>query len=553
MEKIIIRDNNSNVLLYLSKNSIIGFKYINNEIKNVNSNVLTYFNYFKLSNNSTILEENDEYKIILDNDSNLRHKYINGIDDLEWLFFNNGINSISYLGNENLNNKSKIFRFKKLVIITTLLGLIYSNTVSNYIHYNTSELELPDYTVSDMYNLIYSSIRLTDEEKNYLYNSDFFSDLLPLINSSEYLKLQYQNYFSNIGIISYKTPPISLKSAQGYYSIDTPNLLYIKNYEGINIISKDTLAHEFIHLCQDTSGYNLLIEACAEIISYEYFPDTSMSNYPEQVKLTKKLMEIIGSEPIWYYNFTGDFSKIEEKVKPYLTEDEYIEFLNDLMFDYTSSIENYPKYESLDNILKILYSNIYGEDIEDNIIFSLIDRNEFSLVRYYFNSRLKNESYYLDKSLGEYKHITGEEAVNEKILTIYEIVKTPLEVDEAFELIDTGNYNIRRDIDMNSAEIFIMRQTTSIKGLFITGTINGEKYIDVNVDDLVREGIIKANYYLVNSRTLTFNEYINHEYDDNAEIYKLCASDTVINGTDVYAFIPKKVYLPIVDSNEKTR
>ena len=106
---------------------------------------------------------------------------------------------------------------------------------------------------------------------------------------------------------------------------------------------------------------------------------------------------------------------------------------------------------------------------------------------------------------------------------------------------------------MNSAEIFIMRQTTSIKGLFITGTINGEKYIDVNVDDLVREGIIKANYYLVNSRTLTFNEYINHEYDDNAEIYKLCASDTVINGTDVYAFIPKKVYLPIVDSNEKTR
>ena len=108
-------------------------------------------------------------------------------------------------------------------------------------------------------------------------------------------------------------------------------------------------------------------------------------------------MEIIGTNPIMIYNFTGDFSLIEDRVKPFLTEEEYNEFLDDLTFDYDDDSLNYPKYESLDRLLSKLYTAIYGSNIEDNKVIDLIDNGDRTLNRYYFNSKLKSNerTYYL--------------------------------------------------------------------------------------------------------------------------------------------------------------
>ena len=37
----------------------------------------------------------------------------------------------------------------------------------------------------------------------------------------------------------------------------------------------DILSHEYIHSCQVCSYFNIIKESCAEIISYEYFDNSS--------------------------------------------------------------------------------------------------------------------------------------------------------------------------------------------------------------------------------------------------------------------------------------
>ena len=57
-----------------------------------------------------------------------------------------------------------------------------------------------------------------------------------------------------------------------------------------------------------------MTEACAEIIAYEYY-DAPVDSYLEEVKRTRVLMEIVGSDPVWQSNFSGDSSKLHELLK----------------------------------------------------------------------------------------------------------------------------------------------------------------------------------------------------------------------------------------------
>ena len=63
-----------------------------------------------------------------------------------------------------------------------------------------------------------------------------------------------------------------------------------------------TLYHEYIHLLQVNYDYRVLTEGSANIICEELF-DQSKVSYPLEVRYTKILMDIIGPEPIWRYNF----------------------------------------------------------------------------------------------------------------------------------------------------------------------------------------------------------------------------------------------------------
>lgn len=497
-----------------------------------------------LTDNNIITFSNDQFDI---------NKYLNYLKTAN---YSKGINYNLNQGNLNDDSK-KIFRFGKMSIIISLSTLLFLHSIldsnikgKNVYSFYTS---MPDYTVTDLRNYIYSSKDLKNDEKDFLYNKEFLEDILQIINQDDYLKYMYSFHFDNIKIESFKDVNTNDERLQGYYLIDKPNLLYIKDYEKLTEAKKDTLSHEFIHLCQDISCYNLILEASTEIISKEYY-NMPISCYDTQVKLLKKLMEVIGSTPIWEYSFSGDFSLIEERVKPYLSDDEYKEFLDDLTFTYGDNSLNDPKFKSLDKIIGVLYERIYGTDIKNDEIISLIEDNNRTLKRYYFNERYinKENSYYLDYDNGEYKLISLKEAMDNNIVSIDEVIKTPIAKETALK--EINKFLIERVIDYNSAEIRISGTTFMDGKMYISGTINGVEYKNYDVDELASNNIISVDYYSLKIRELTASEYLNHEYNEHAEIRLHKTADASFRENEVYCLIPKKTYLrPINENVEKTK
>jgi len=560
MEEVIIKDKSTTITLYLNKESFYGYKYDNNKITTIDISVFNYFTLFKLSNDNTKIGKYNQYEIYIDNKTGLKHYLNNDIDDFEMIFQNNGNLPILYKNNQdNLENRkyiSKAFIFADIIIVCTCASIIFANTVlansdsiKNIYPKNVFYYEILDnFELEDIQNLIYSSINLTEEEKDYLYNPDFLKDVLNTINNSNYLKHKLKEALTNIKITSFTTSDNN-KKTNGYYTLLMPNTIHIKNYEGLNSQNKDTLSHEFIHLCQDTYGYSLIIEASAEIISNEYYQSTEIDSYIKQVKVLKILMEIIGPEPIWYYNFTGDFSKIEEKVKPYLTKKEYREFLRDLSYSYTDDKLNEKRLSSLENLLDTLYKNIYNDDISENEIITLI-KNNTSMTRYYFNHNLINieNSYYIGSRIYDYKEMSYKEAVDNGIIKIYAIRNRKLNKEEATEYLKNPEIVLKREIDYTNNTIEIIDKYDSNNKTYITGTINGKYYENEDIDELFLSGYINIDYSVDEYKLLTYEEFISDENKDY-ETHFSYDHNIILNDNTISVplYYTGKIYLPPIN------
>ena len=253
-----------------------------------------------------------------------------------------------------------------------------------------NSIEVDDIMLSDLSNNIYNSNRLNDTEKEYLYNRALLVDVLPYINQSNYMKRCYNVRFKNIDIKSYSSDSVLYGDWDGFYNVVTPSTLHVADYED-PYESSSTVGHEFIHMLQNPNIYSFFSEASAEIMSFEYY-DNPVTAYTDEVKLLRVLMEIIGSEPIKQYVFAGDFSLIESRVKPYLTDEEYQEFIRCISLSTEDPNNVNDRNVSLRKIYKTLYEKIYESNIEDDNIIHMIEANKPSLYRYYFNGR--KESYY---------------------------------------------------------------------------------------------------------------------------------------------------------------
>ena len=567
MEEIIIKDNNTNTLLYIDKNSYYGFVFEeDNTINNISESVCKYFDLLKLSKENTKIGTQNEYEIFIDNKTGLKHYLHNGIDNIEMLLLNNGIPAILYKDyHDNLKNRKLdqiILEIKGIIIGGTILGLLFSYYIRTIELMRPPESisrivysEYSDFNLKDAHDLIYSSPNLTEEEKKVLYNEDLLNDIFNTIEDHNFEKFSLKRSLTNIDIKSYtdKTRPLKLGhiKAIGYYSANpvSTNTIHILNYDGVNKNNIDILTHEFVHLCQEHSCLRTVIqEACAEIISDEYSNQDDMHKaYLNQVKSVKILMEIIGPEPIWHYTFTGDSSQIEEKVKPYLTSEEYDEFLTDLVYDLQNDEINEKRTQSLNNILSILYKNIYGEDINNNEIISLIN-NEKPLVRYYFNSRFINEenSYYLTNEKIE---ISLDEAIKLGVVKANATRERELSHEEVLKYIQNNEIIINRQIDYTNTSINIEKETIKGNKLYITGTINGKYYEDTDIDELYQLGYINVTYTIKEKKILTYEEYIS----DEAKQYEIdysTNSNTIKYKDYVTTFVSKKVYIPPINNSE---
>ena len=303
---------------------------------------------------------------------------------------------------DKINNN--ILLIIKFICVIYLYSMIINKFNEDDDIFNTISME--DIEESDIKNMIYSSNNLTNEEKDYLYNEALFNDILPYINDNNKLKKDYYQKFSQLDIIGFDS---NNDDIYGYYNPQNNNIIYVSNYNENKLNNqvngtfyKDTIAHEFIHLCQNNYlKYNFISEACAEIMSNEYFDESVVNTYFDEVIIVKKLMEIIGPSPIFKYVITGDFSDIDNILNKNLTKEEYEKLLTLLQLDMNNYEFSKEKKEKLEDLISKLYYNIYHDGIKNDKIINLIDKNTYDnnikLVRYYFNNeKIKYNSYYYD-------------------------------------------------------------------------------------------------------------------------------------------------------------
>ena len=484
MDTIQIRDNNDNIILYFEGNKFWGTVfYGDGRVEPVDESVFKYFDMFKLSDNTTKLPNEGNYKVVLDNNTNFKHYFLDGEEDLEKLFQENGKDAVSYknyfkdahriadqLESEKRRKKyyyDEVEKPKSYIDKRTIIFGIARRVLMAYLLLNEFILLRPDLSpfkecnkffidnfyqqedvsVSSLRNIIYSSEYLNNKEKGFFSNSEFIGDLVPIINQSNYSKAMIKKRLTNLGVASFKGEG---RLERGYFSPFYANRIFVADYDRkdfFNLI--DIIAHEYVHLFSEGLEYSVISEACAEIISYEYF-DTPLYSYEKEQYLVKKLMETIGSYPILEYVVNGNFELIEQNVKPYLSDEEYAQFLNCLKH----SSYYLPKGQEdnliiLDKLIDKIYRYRNNEDPLDNIAIAALDSKVFS--RYYFNWRKANQenSYYcVPKDVYDFK-----EAVENELIVFYVDISDDkikvLDYDEVMEALNDPSIDLKYNIPIN--------------------------------------------------------------------------------------------------------
>ena len=589
MENIRIHNKNYDIVLFLDKNIIFGYKFNkDNTIEKINSNVLKYFDFLICSSDFKVLPNEDDYKVVLDIETGFKHYFKGSSEDYEMFFKNNGKVVCSYQNdkqNNVLKNITKIFAIGStsiaLSLSSFLLVEIYKNNhfKNNYVSRQEIAVENKitadeltqdqliakvtsnDITIEDVKSLIYGSKELKQEEKELLYNEDLISDVLKTINTSNLLKYDLISSLKNINIESYFD-----ESFQGYYDPSTPNVLFIRNYDELTPNTKDTISHEEIHLFQyHFCDYELLKEATAEIISDEYFNDSNIDTYDEQVVITKKLMEIIGPDPIWNYCFTGDFSQIENNVKPYLDDKLYAEFIICLNYDYNENDNNLAKFDKLNSILNVLYNNKYNHDIKNDEVISLLSNEQINLKRYYFNKNYinKESSYYEEDNNVNSIVMTVNQAIFNEFIFIDEEIKEYISPSEIYNYLKNNN---NKGLTRNCiyADNFKETNVGYIEdGVKVSGYLNDEYIENVSEEELISKDIILdcKYYYIKDRKRLTLNDYIYKQYnEDNQLIFTpnkdKCYDVKFNDDGDMEVYLASKMYIPTIDekfSNSQIR
>ena len=426
---------------------------------------------------------------------------------------------------KNIRPKNMIYAIALISLIALCKNKVDCNKIAPL------KLVMEDLTVDDIKETIYSSSNLTDDEKDYLSNTNYFNDILPYINKGVLSKIYFDSHLENMAISPFSEDPNGLYSdnTEGYYTLFHPRTLFIRDYENIGLYNEDVVSHEFVHMCQIPVNREIITEASAEIISSEYFENASIDSYYREVAITKILMEIIGSKPIWNYNFTGDFSMIEKEVKPYLNDEDYENFMKIKTYstDAKTHTEDCTKImASLENLYRAKYDR---EMLSDPIIDHII--NKKCIRRYYFNKEFINNenSYYSDEQL-----VTTNirDAYNEGDIYFFVRLRDFVYYDEAKE--------------------FMKNFTTEDSGMagVVYGCNKGSMEILNGISDL--ESNNYTIYFVMGHKLITYEEFCenNSKLDSESE-YWLRSRHGFINSVDsdgtIRYYKDVKTYIPTIE------
>ena len=436
MNRVIITDEEKNTIIDINNKELSGCSfYFDGRKKEVSYDDLKVFNSFFLSKDNKKLPNEGKYRVVLDNKTGFKHYFLGKNEDFVMFYLNNGENAALYKQEEHYikdngwkkepTQKEKFFNVGKRIIRCTCLSLLsillavsicqVEVAIQNPEVVRTPKtvpmvrmaryfVETKEDVSSDiLIAKLYESQYLTDEQSCILSNKEFFDDIVPYVNASDYAKFLYKDKFDNIIIRRFDG---TAKKMGGFHMPLDPNSIYISDQAGDGYVFNDILIHEFIHLCQCNICFNVISDACAEIFKEEYF-NYAVATYNEAVYVTKKLMEIIGPEPILEYNFSGNDNAIIEAVRPYLSESDLKTFISTLKMktvdesDYNNDEMN-AQWNLCDKLLDKIYENKFGVSAENDPVIPYL-KNE-RLVRWYFNHRMteKYGSYvYVSKGFEE--------------------------------------------------------------------------------------------------------------------------------------------------------
>lgn len=400
--------------------NLCGFSYYKGLIHEIDEVALDNLNVFKLGLKRYTIGFKNGYEIILDEESGLKHFFRDRKENFVMLYTENGIENSSYSLISKLNRNIKnngFLRARKFILnglIVTLFGIecmlgffifnqeeVFYNDGYNgivfqipfasnkIIFYGDSDLAYysANAKTEDFKNYIQSSKHLNGVEKNFLCCEELLADVVNCYNEEELIIAQVRH--TNIDIVPFTEDELEGGDFLGFYCGD--NLLHIRYYNSsLDLHDKnirEVLGHEYIHLLE-LSDYRFLKESIAEIASYEYFLKSDKcyeGNYSNGVKLTKMLMEIIGPEPVWNSTFKRDCYEVEEAVKPYLNDQDFMTFVK-LIMKNPNKLDS-QELQNFVGILSSLYEAKYSDQLFNNqMIKSIYLGTEHS--RIYFNKNI---------------------------------------------------------------------------------------------------------------------------------------------------------------------
>lgn len=436
----IIRYKNKIIYIDLKDNKIYWYYYTKKGKQIVSSNIiLSLINSLFEREKETFVTTENEYKIYINKETGYKHFYKNNQQDILKFFLENGKNAIMY-DNENTSIVKKVKEFYKkhqsvrfilnfVVIYSTLMATdivdkVYtaSETLaeSQGIELSISEENYDCYfDYHQLCQSIQESLSLSTEEKESLYNEDLFNDICATPMTIDRIK-DLEEKITDVEIVPFTEQDYQDQQQKkeenefytvGYYSPLEANILHVDENRSPDEI-EDTKYHEFIHLLQDNNKYYYIREAVAEIASNEYF-GAPLNSYQEAGKRIKALMETIGSNSIWNICFSGDDSQLINILKENLSEEEYQSFCK-ILETSPANLDSEKREElnkNFDDILSILYNNMYSSSIEEDEVIKKIYESEtgeiFGVERNYFrdcnleDNKIINERHLLTDAIEE--------------------------------------------------------------------------------------------------------------------------------------------------------
>lgn len=435
--------------------TIYGHYFEKNKFYPLNNEVFDEFRKLKLGKNykkiDTITENNISYDVILDLDTNLKHYFNNGKENLK-LFLNNFTPVTIALSKDNKDNKTNLKAIALAFSFLTNSFLLYHSISKPKISLDQPAQyqevidqlnDTPEFTMDIVKKVINSNPNLDEYDKNIILNEELLNFVIPYINMNEEYRAELYNFI--LPNLTIEKRDIELKEViglRGYNIIvlDTNKINESKLYV-------DTLTHEFTHLLQPFgTHYSFIYEGVTEMLSNEfsYLKKEPNNAYSENQKYIAILMEIIGTEPVLEYCFTNNENCIKEKLKPYLID----EHLNELLECFKIS-DDKTNFNKVNNLLNEAFYNKYGLQIKESILTNMYLNDPYNFK--FFNNptngiNLKNIA------RTSRKYIFDGEKFGEMPVTEYDFIIEQARSDNNNELND-GIIYVPKDVLLTSTSL----------------------------------------------------------------------------------------------------